>query len=176
LSWLGVTLGLGLHTLIDGVTLGADVAAQVGAPSRWPLYGFGTFLAILLHKPLDAVSITSLMATGGWSATWRNAVNAGFALMCPLGAVAFLVGVRSLVGEQGLLIGCALGFSAGVFLCISLGDLLPELEMHSHHRLQLSAALLAGVGLAWLIEQAHQEGHAHAPPADVPAAGAEPEP
>jgi zinc and cadmium transporter len=52
-------------------------------------------------------------------------------------------------------LGCALAFAAGVFLCISLGDLLPELELHSHHRIRLSVALLLGVALAWLIEQTH---------------------
>ena len=42
-------------------------------------------------------------------------------------------------------------FSAGVFLCISLGDLLPEVHFHRHDRLKLSAALLFGVGLAFLV-------------------------
>ena len=41
----------------------------------------------------------------------------------------------------------ALSFSAGTFLCIALSDLLPELQFHSHDRLKLSLALLAGVGL-----------------------------
>jgi zinc and cadmium transporter len=41
----------------------------------------------------------------------------------------------------------ALAFSAGTFLCIALSDLLPELQFHSHDRLKLSVALLAGVVL-----------------------------
>ena len=55
-----------------------------------------------------------------------------------------------------------LGLAAGVFLCIALGDLLPEVEYHSHDRLSLSAALLAGVAVAYavgLFEPPHQ----HAP-------------
>ncbi len=154
-GWFGVTVGLGLHTLIDGMALGADVAAQVGEPVRWSLFGFSTFLAILLHKPLDAVSITSLMAASGWSSTWRNIVNVGFALMCPIGALAFFVGVQAFGDQHQYIVGCALGFSAGVFLCISLGDLLPEVELHSHHRVQLSLVLLFGLGLAWVIEITH---------------------
>ena len=43
--------------------------------------------------------------------------------------------------------GVALAFSAGTFLCIALSDLLPELQFHSHDRLKLSLALLAGFGL-----------------------------
>ena len=43
----------------------------------------------------------------------------------------------------------ALAFSAGTFLCIALSDLLPELQFHQHDRVKLSAALLAGIALAW---------------------------
>ena len=161
LNWVGVALGLAIHTLIDGIALGASVRADVGEPVFLSLLGVGTFLAVLLHKPLDAISITSLMAAGGWSAGARNAVNFGFAMMCPLGALAFVLGLEQLSEQQHFVIGCALAFSAGVFLCISLGDLLPELELHSHNRIRLSLALLLGVALAWAIEQTHSHDHSH---------------
>ena len=54
----------------------------------------------------------------------------------------------------------ALAFSAGVFLCISLSDLLPEVQFHSHDMWMLSGALLTGVGLAGLIGFA-ERGHTH---------------
>jgi zinc and cadmium transporter len=167
LSWLGVFVGLALHTLIDGMALAASVRAEAAHSTGLGVYGVGTFLAILLHKPLDAVSITSLMAAGGWSPRWRNAVNAGFALMCPLGAVLLVLGAERLAEDSSLVVGCALAFSAGVFLCISLGDLLPEVEFHSHDRLKLSLALLLGIALAWaigLIEPAHVHGAAEPAP------------
>jgi zinc and cadmium transporter len=50
-----------------------------------------------------------------------------------------------------LIVGCALAFSAGVFLCISLADLLPELAFHAHDRFPLTMMLFLGVALAWLI-------------------------
>ncbi|MBX3436969.1 MAG: ZIP family metal transporter, partial [Planctomycetaceae bacterium] len=80
LSWLGIALGLALHTIIDGMLLGASVRADADRATSVFLYGLGTFLAVALHKPLDAVSITSLMAAAGWSSGWRTAVNAAFAL------------------------------------------------------------------------------------------------
>lgn len=163
LSWMGVALGLALHTLIDGLALGASMQADAGRGAAWSLYGLETFLAVLLHKPLDAVSITSLMAAGGWSAGWRNAINAGFALMCPLGAALFFVGVTGLAEERDTVVGCALAFSAGVFLCISLGDLLPEMEWHSHDRLKLSALLLLGIGIAFAVEQIQPHNHGPVP-------------
>ena len=162
LSWLGVFFGLAVHTLIDGMALAASVRAEAAHGAGLGVYGVGTFLAILLHKPLDAVSITSLMAAGGWSIRWRNAVNAGFALMCPLGAALLVLGADHLGGDASLVVGCALAFSAGVFLCISLGDLLPEVEFHSHDRLKLSLTLLLGIALAWAIGWL-EPGHVHAP-------------
>lgn len=148
-SWLGLALGLCLHTLIDGVALGASVSADVGHDVAFSLLGFGTFLGVLLHKPLDAIPITSLMAAGGWSAKARNLVNLGFSLICPLGAVLFALGVAHFDVYEEQIVGVALAFSAGVFLCISLGDLLPEMEFHSHDRVRLTVALLLGIALAW---------------------------
>ncbi|MDB4743826.1 ZIP family metal transporter, partial [Planctomicrobium sp.] len=49
------------------------------------------------------------------------------------------------------IVGSMLAFAAGVFICIALSDLLPEMEFHSHHRVPLSLALLAGIALAWMI-------------------------
>ena len=156
LGWIGVACGLALHTFIDGVALGAGV---IVGKDHTGLLGFGVFLAIVLHKPLDAMSITALMKAGGWPVVWMKAINVSFALMCPLGAGLFLFSFDRLTGSQGdVLVGCALGFSAGVFLCISLGDLLPELQFHKHDRFKLSAALLLGVVLAYgihLVEGKH---------------------
>ena len=157
--WLGVLLGLGMHTLLDGMALAASVKAeQLHDHGMW-LAGFGTFLAVFLHKPLDAISITSLMSH---SAPGRRLlVNVGFALMCPVGALLFWNGA-DLVGSVGIVAGWALAFSAGVFLCISLSDLLPEMEFHSHSRIPLTLALLLGIAVAWAIGLVEGEGaHTH---------------
>ncbi len=160
LSWAGVTFGLAIHTLIDGMALAASVKADaLHGVDGWML-GVGTFLAIVLHKPLDAVSITSLMAASGWSLKARHCVNGTFSLMCPLGAALFVLGLEQFSDVQHVIVGCALAFSAGAFFCISMGDLLPELEFHSHDRLKLSAMLLLGVALAYAIGFLEPE-HAH---------------
>ncbi|MBW3541897.1 MAG: ZIP family metal transporter [Planctomycetes bacterium] len=171
LSWLGVAFGLGLHTFIDGVALAAGVAAASSAVDAGRLAGLGTFLAILFHKPLDAVSITTLMAAAGWSGRARAIVNVAFALMCPLGAAAFFVGLAAVSGGEAVVVGCALAYSAGVFLCIALGDLLPEIEFHSHNRLPLSLALVSGILLAWAIGFLEPP-HLHQPPVPARDAGA----
>lgn len=164
LSWIGLAFGLSLHTLIDGLALGAAVASESHAGHSWALYGLGTFLAVLLHKPLDALSITSLMAAGGWSKKSAWTANVVFSLMCPLGALAFVLGVSRWVDAQHMIVGCALAFAAGVFLCISLADLLPEVTFHTHDRFRLTTFLLLGMGLAWgigFLEPSHSHSHQH---------------
>ena len=149
LSWIGIALGLGLHTLIDGVALGAAIKTGFLHAGEVGLVGVGVFLAILLHKPLDALSITSLMQAGGWSNRARTLANLGFATLCPLGALLFFWGVGQLGGQEAMVVGSALAFAAGVFLCISLGDLLPEVHFHSHDRFKLTFSFLLGIGLAY---------------------------
>jgi zinc and cadmium transporter len=109
----------------------------------------GVFLAILLHKPLDAMSITTVMAAGGWSRRARATNNLLFALMCPLGALLFYFGVDSLGDNRDYMVAAALAFSAGTFICIALSDLLPEVHFHSHDRTKLTVAFLLGIGLAY---------------------------
>ena len=160
-SWTGVAIGLALHTLIDGIALGAAVVAEAAHAEAGGLFGLGVFLAILLHKPLDALSITSLMVAGGCSPRARQMVNVVFALMCPAGVVLLITGVNQIATNPDVYVGCALGFSAGVFLCISLADLLPEVQFHTHDRLKLSVALILGVVLAYgihFVESPHMHG------------------
>jgi zinc and cadmium transporter len=159
LSWIGLALGLGLHTLIDGMALAASVQVEA-AHGGAGLLGVGTFLAILLHKPLDAVPISILMQARHASRQLTHLVNGAFALLCPAGVALFFLGFERFSDHQSAIVGCALAFSAGVFLCISLSDLLPELEFHAHDRLKLSLALLAGVAVAYAIGYLEPE-HAH---------------
>lgn len=158
ISWMGMAVGLSLHTLMDGIALAAGIQAEAVTGNPLSLPGLGIFVAILLHKPLDAMSITSLMATAGWSPGWCRRINCAFALLCPLGAILFWLGI-DLFSAQQVIVGCALAFSAGVFLCISLGDLLPEVQFHSHDQGKLTLALLVGIALSYgigALEPAHQ--------------------
>jgi zinc and cadmium transporter len=157
--WIGVALGLSLHTMIDGIALAANVAADGQAGVEGPFLGLATFLAVALHKPLDALSITALMSAAHWSIRARQMVNFAFSLMCPLGVVLFYVGLSRYIDAQAEIIGGALAFSAGAFLCIALADVLPELEFHSHDKVALSTALLCGVALAFAIAQSESHGH-----------------
>jgi zinc and cadmium transporter len=165
-SWLGLALGLSLHTIIDGVALGAAVMAEADGEHGFALFGLGTFLAIALHKPLDALSITSLMAAGGWSKKAIHVTNLTFAVMCPAAAIFAAWGLTGMLDQQHAGIGCALAFAAGVFLCIALADLLPEVSFHAHDRIPLTVALFFGIALAWSMgffepKHSHEDHHEH---------------
>ena len=149
-----------------GIALAASVEAELHGSRITSLAGLGTFLVIFLHKPFDALTISTLMTIGGWSAAARHLVNALFALMIPLGAAAFYIGLIH-ADDHGNLVAYALAFSAGTFLCISMSDLLPELQFHTHDRGMLSATLLLGLSVAWVIGVIETQGHGHQHPPAV---------
>jgi zinc and cadmium transporter len=170
LGWLAVALGLSVHSVFDGLALAAAVASAERGLGMG--LGLGTALAVILHKPLCAMAITTLVRVGDKSLRWLHWVNVLFALVTPVGAALFFLGAGHLAQEHPAWLGAALAFSAGTFLCIACADLLPELQFHSHDRLKLSVALLVGLGLAILIGWAghagqdshpdHGHDHAHA--------------
>lgn len=145
LVWSFAAVGLAIHSLAGGVALASAAVsdAQLGLgryPGLWTV-----FLATFLHKPADALTIVSLMLRSGAKRSAAHAVNLGFSLLIPIGAAVYLA--ASALAPPGLAsrtAAIALAFSAGTFLCIALSDLLPELQFHTHDRLKLTAALLAG--------------------------------
>ena len=148
LHWGAAAFGLAAHSLAGGVALASAAKAGVAlhgtpGPAAW-----GVFLATVLHKPADALTIVSLMLRAGVSRPLAHAVNLGFALMIPAGVGLFFLGVGRLGPSSSAgLTAAALAFSAGTFLCVALSDLLPELQFHAHDRIKLSAALVAGLAL-----------------------------
>ena len=102
--------------------------------------------------------------SAGFAKPTRHMINAVFALAVPAGVLVFAFGInQTRLAESGSLVGHALAFSAGTFLCIALSDLLPELHFHSHDRTKLSAALVLGVVLAFVLAQVEHTMHNHSP-------------
>lgn len=182
LSWTGAAIGMTLHSVIAGVALASAVASQSHAAGELAgthvpgagagvVAGLAVFLVIVLHKPLDSLTVITLTASAGFAKPTRHLINGLFSLAVPAGVLLFAFGLnKTALAESGPLIGHALAFSAGTFLCIALSDLLPELHFHSHDRGKLSAALLLGVVLAYAVAVAehsmHDHDHAPAPGSD----------
>lgn len=170
LHWLGALAGMSIHSLISGTALAAAVASATlaspdsihGGPAG--LAGFAVLLAILGHKPLDALTVVGLARASGLSRSRGHLLNAVFALVEPIGVLAAWWGLSAFVEHHPAILPAALAFSAGTFLCIALSDLLPEVQFHKHDRLKLSTALLLGLTAAWaigLLEGEHAHGHEH---------------
>ena len=162
LTWSGAALGLSLHSLLEGVALASSISVASTLHPGVGLAGLGTFLVILLHKPFDAMTLTTLLRAGKSSARKLHLVNILFALIVPIGAAIFLLKTG---GGDPTFTAYALAFSAGSFLCIAGSDLLPELHFHSHDRVRLSLALVLGLGIAWgignLESMSHSDEHGH---------------
>jgi zinc and cadmium transporter len=171
LSWAATTIGMSLHSLMGGVALGAAVATGGGTGGGW--VGLGTALVIILHKPFDAMAVTTMMTASGSSRFARHLLNSLFALVTPCGALLFYGGASHFFGSNPAFLGCALAFCAGTFLCIACADLLPELQFHSHDRLKLSLALAAGLSVAIVIGLLEESAghHPHTPDSRQPATG-----
>ncbi len=148
LSWGTAAIGLAVHSIVGGVALASAIAADFTQRGWVGVTGWGVFLATILHKPADALTIVSLMLRGGVPRRTAHAVNLAFALMIPLGVLLFNLQVGRLDATAAeACTAIALSFSAGTFLCIALSDLLPELQFHSHDRIPLTVALATGFAL-----------------------------
>jgi zinc and cadmium transporter len=145
--------------MIDGVALAASAVADA-KHSGISMAGLGTFLAIALHKPLDAFAITSTMRSSGWSPMHQGIINVVFAIACPVGALLFYFGVTQL-NDSSVVLGWGLAISAGFFICISLSDLLPEVSFHQHDRGKLTLSLILGIALAFVVENLPGHSHVH---------------
>ena len=145
LHWGLAAFGLAAHTIAGGIALASAVASG-SKGTAW-----GVFLATIIHKPADSLTIVSLMLRAGVPAKRAHLVNLGFSLLIPLGAAIFAISALWIGGANSKSVTAAtLAFSAGTFLCIALSDLLPELQFHAHDRIPLSVALLGGFAVTAL--------------------------
>jgi ZIP family zinc transporter/zinc and cadmium transporter len=118
-------LGLGVHTLFDGVAIAAGFMIN-------PTLGLLLFFAVLLHKLPEGFTIASIVLATGRSRA--AALGAGAALgVCTLaGALATGFLAQSHVGY-------ALALSAGVTIYVAASDLIPEVNREG------------GPALAWTV-------------------------
>lgn len=120
-------VGLLLHTLFDGVAIASGFLVS-------PSLGVLLFLAILLHKLPEGVTISSLVIAGGGAA--RQALASGALL-----GAATIAGVV-VTDRVGVLATHGLAISGGVTLYVAASNLVPEFQGKRGWR--LPAAFFAG--------------------------------
>jgi len=156
-------LALSVHSLFDGIAIGAVTGALESGEDAliWSVFG-----SVLIHKPLDGLSVSVLLMNAGTHRGRLWLIQVLYAALVPIGAVLFHF-TSGAVAEAGPLVGYTLAFSAGSFLSIALTDLLPELQFHRHDRNKLTFFMLAGIAIMWLtsyLESGSHAGHSHGPP------------
>ena len=156
MSWAGLFFGLGVHSLMEGIALSSTL--RINEHSASGIAGIGVFLAIALHKPLDALSIVSVMEKSGMSVRARRLANLGFAFMCPTILFLAYFGPSYFGPSEANVMGRALAFATGTFLTISLSDLLPEIHFHKHDRWKIASSFLVGVVIAYALHWVEPSG------------------
>jgi ZIP family zinc transporter/zinc and cadmium transporter len=117
-------LGLGVHTVFDGVTIASGFLIGPGL-------GLLLFFAVLLHKLPEGFTVASVMLAAGASP------RAAFGAAVALGALT-VVGVL-LTSLFAQFVGYALALSAGVTIYVAASDLIPEVNRER------------GPGVAWAV-------------------------
>jgi zinc and cadmium transporter len=157
-SLVGV-LALSIHSFFDGVAI-----AAVSADNASRSASLAVFLSVLIHKPMDGLSVSVLLMNAGMQRKTLWLIQCVYALLVPIGALVFMV-TAGAVADNSTFIGYTLAFSAGTFLAIALTDLLPEIQFHAHDRHKLSGAVALGLFVMWITSFiGHPAGHNHALP------------
>ena len=131
-------LGISLHSLLDGLALGAGLML--------PQLGPVVLLAVIIHKMPDSISITSILLSAGWSRRKVAILSLLFSLTTPVGALLAYVFFSALSPEN---VAIAIGISAGTFLAIATADILPQVHRIEERNPLTLVFLVLGLGVSW---------------------------
>lgn len=137
-------LGLSVHSIIAGFGL------AVG--SRFEGLDSVLFYSIITHKTTAAFSLMSLFLLAQYNKKKCLLLLLLFSLMTPFGA---LVLGPVLPSHEGYLLHASIGLTAGTFLYVSVGELLPEVFHTSEKKWQKLILLLLGIFLISLMGNPH---------------------
>lgn len=132
-------LGISLHSLLDGLALGAGLML--------PHLGPVVLLAVIIHKMPDGISITSILLAAGWDRRKVALLSVLFSLTTPAGALLAYLFLRSLSPEN---VAVAIGISAGTFLAIATADILPQVHRIEERNPLTLVFLLFGLAVSWI--------------------------
>jgi ZIP family zinc transporter/zinc and cadmium transporter len=128
-------IGLLLHTLFDGVAIASGFLVR-------PSLGVLLFLAILLHKFPEGVTISSLMLAGGKSRTQAVGAAALLGIATVLGVV--LTYTLGVLAQHGLAV------SGGVTLYVAASNLVPEFQAKRSWGVAIS--FFSGAGIVYVLK------------------------
>ena len=132
-------LGISLHSLLDGIALGAGLML--------PQLGPVVLLAVMIHKMPDSMSISSILLSAGWERRKVATLSLLFSLTTPVGALLAFLFLRELSEDN---IAVALGVSAGTFLAIATADILPQVHRIQERNPMTLLFLVLGLAVSWV--------------------------
>ncbi|MBU2577618.1 ZIP family metal transporter [Patescibacteria group bacterium] len=136
-SWVGLLV----HSLIDGVVIGAGFEASF-------VLGIISTLAVLLHELPEGISSMAIMLYGKYPVSKAVGYSSLVALATPLGAVISLFALR---GVSESFVGLLLAVAAGSFLYVAASDLIPEI--HRKSKTWNIALTFIGVTIPFLVSR-----------------------
>ena len=137
-------VGLSVHSLIAGLGFAVGV--------EYKDIGILIFYSIIAHKSTAAFSLASLFLLAKINLKKRIMLIVLFSLMTPLGALFFSYVVTSVKHES---LSPLLGLTAGTFLYVAVGELLPEVFHTKSHRWYKLALLIIGIMIMGFIKHGH---------------------
>ncbi len=132
-------LGMGFHSLLDGVIIGIGFEIS-------PILGLIATLSVLIHKLPDGISMISIMLYHGYKRQKSILYSWIIAVATPIGAVVSYFLIKDL--SQPFL-GALLAIAAGSFLYIAAADLIPEI--HKKSKILNIILVISGVLFPFLI-------------------------
>jgi ZIP family zinc transporter len=133
------SLGLLLHSLLDGVVIGAGFAAS-------PELGLLVLLAVVAHDFADGLNLVTIALASGAGRRGATVLLVADALAVPAGAA-----LGTAVAIAPPLLAVLLALFAGVFLAIGAGHLLPEARADGVRPSRIAAGVVAGSSLVVVI-------------------------
>jgi zinc transporter ZupT len=137
LASVSTFLGLFVHSFFDGF------AIAVGMQFNFTI-GLLVFIAVILHKVPEGLTIASVMLSAQCKRSTALAASVAIGVATLIGSLAAL----ALGGVDEKLVGGAFAFSAGIATYVGASDLIPEIN-HSRNRI-IPVLVFAGMVLFYL--------------------------
>lgn len=131
-----ITIGDGIHNLIDGITIAATYLAN-------PALGLITTIAMAAHEIPQEIADFSILVHSGLSKKKALIINLLSGLTAVVGGILGYYFLHKFSAALPVL----LAFSAGIFIYISCSDLIPDLHRDYNEQKKWSQALPFIVGI-----------------------------
>ena len=132
LGYVG-TIGIGFHSLIDGVVIGVGFAADFSL-------GVLASFAVIFHEIPEGMFTYSLLKYDNFPERKNLIYSWMVALATPVGAIVSYLALTSLPQTA---LGALLGIAAGTFVYIAAADLVPQ--AHRHPDFKHAGLIVAGI-------------------------------